>query len=238
MSQLRLLLFDIDGTLIYSNRMGMLSLAGALEQTFGTAGPIDQYQLGGKTDRQMILDLMMAAGFSPTEVEAKMELVFKYMTVKGHQLFQAGNGLRPCPGVPALLAHLHNHPQSVLGLLTGNICSTSPLKLRGAGIDPTQFRVGAYGSDSADRNDLPLIAMQRASQLLQQEFNFKNSIIIGDTPADIICARCANVPAVAVATGKFTAATLAQYRPDYLLENLTDTTAVLNILLPERMNYE
>lgn len=230
---MRLLLFDIDGTLIYANRTGRTAILSALEQIFGTTGPAEQYHMAGKTDPQIITDLLTAAGIPPAQIAEKLPLVYRHMVVKGHQVFKPENGLTPCPGVLALLAALQQRPDAVLGLLTGNIAATAPLKLTGAGIDPAQFRLGAYGSDAADRNLLPAIAMQRATQVTGHLFHAGNTTIIGDTPADILCARGATATAVAVATGRYTPATLAQYKPDHLLENLLDTEAVLDLLLPK-----
>jgi phosphoglycolate phosphatase-like HAD superfamily hydrolase len=115
--------------------------------------------------------------------------------------------------------------------VTGNIVSTAPLKLKAGGIDPAQFRVGAYGSDDMDRNHLPRIAMKRATELTGNPFDGNNTVVIGDTPADILCARAGKTTAVAVASGWHAAPTLAKYRPDYLFENLEDTQTVADILV-------
>ena len=137
----------------------------------------------------------------------------------------------PCPGVLPLLETLRQRDDAVLGLVTGNIVSTAPLKLKAGTIDPTQFRVGAYGSDHMDRNRLPGIAMKRASELTGLLFNGNNTVVIGDTPADILCARAGKTTAVAVASGWHAAPTLAKYKPDYLLEDLKETEVVEKLLL-------
>ncbi len=227
-----LLLFDIDGTLIRSNSAGRQAIAHALEQVFGTCGPLADYPMGGKTDPRIITDLLTAVGFTPDAILSRLPLVYDLMTRFGRETF-AAKGIRPCLGVPELLAVLGERPDAVLGLLTGNIVSTAPLKLAAAGLDPTQFRLGAYGSDSMDRNELPFIAMQRAKELTGFHFTGDNTVIIGDTPADILCARSGRATAVAVASGWHAAATLAQYKPDYLLEDLSDTRRVTAVLLGE-----
>jgi phosphoglycolate phosphatase len=225
-----LLLFDIDGTLIRSNSAGRQTIAYALEQVFGTSGPLQDYRMGGKTDPRIITDLLTAVGFTRDAITAKLPLVYDLMTRHGRETF-ASKGIQPCLGVPELLSTLGVLSDVVLGLLTGNIVSTAPLKLTAAGLDPTQFRLGAYGSDSMDRNKLPDIAMKRATELTGQPFSGENTVIIGDTPADILCARAGKATAVAVASGWHAAATLAQYKPDYLLENLSDTGTVTAVLL-------
>ncbi len=227
---MKLILFDIDGTLIRSNSAGRAALTYALEKVFGTTGPIDSYKFGGKTDPRIITDLMLAAGIEPNTIEAKLPIVYDVMTAQGRETFSE-KGISPCPGIPELLDSLQRRDDIVLGLLTGNIVSTAPLKLKAGGIDPAQFRIGAYGSDNMDRNRLPAIAMKRANELTGNSFNGNNTVIIGDTPADILCARAGKTTAVAVASGWHAAPTLAKYKPDYLLENLTNTEAVEALLL-------
>jgi len=227
---MKLILFDIDGTLIRSHGAGRQTLMETLRELFGTAGPIDSYKMSGKTDPRIITDLLTAAGLGHDEIEAQLPAVYALMTAKAQAIFPQKEML-PCPGVLPLLAELSGRKDVVLGLLTGNINRTAPLKLIAAGIDPGQFQLGAYGSDARDRNQLPAIAMQRAADLLGRPFNGRRTVIIGDTPADILCARAGKATAVAVASGWYAAHTLAQYQPDHLLENLSDTTSVINLLL-------
>lgn len=227
---MKLLLFDIDGTLIRSNSAGRSALTYALEHIFGTAGPIDSYHFGGKTDPRIITDLMLAAGIEQKIIDAKLPIVYDVMTAQGRETF-IEKGIVPCPGILPLLETLRQRDDAILGLVTGNIVSTAPLKLKAGGIDPTQFRVGAYGSDHMDRNRLPGIAMKRASELTQHLFNGNNTVVIGDTPADILCARAGKTTAVAVASGWHAAPTLAKYKPDYLLEDLKETKVVEELLL-------
>jgi phosphoglycolate phosphatase-like HAD superfamily hydrolase len=103
--------------------------------------------------------------------------------------------------------------------------------LAAAGIDPAQFRVGAYGSDDKDRNLLPELAMRRATELTGYRFGGRDTIVIGDTPADILCARSGSARSLAVATGSHSLETLAQYNPDHLLPNLAETERVVDILI-------
>ncbi|MCA9943298.1 MAG: HAD hydrolase-like protein [Anaerolineales bacterium] len=226
----KLLLFDIDGTLIRSNGAGRLTLAYALDKLFGTVGPLESYNMSGKTDPRIITDLLTAAGVPPKEIKNQLPAIYELMAEHGQKIFQE-KGMAACPGVPELLTELSRQPNVLLGLLTGNSQLTAPLKLLAAGIDPLQFKVGAYGSDAMDRNDLPAIGMSRASQLTGEQFDGNNTVIIGDTPADILCARAGKATAVAVASGWHAAATLAEYRPDHLFENLGETNHILQTLL-------
>lgn len=226
----KLLLFDIDGTLIRSNGAGRLTLAYALERLFGTAGPLENYNMSGKTDPRIITDLLTAVGVSPKEVNKYLPAIYELMAEHGQKIFKEKE-IVACVGVPELLIRLSSRDDVVVGLLTGNSQLTAPLKLSAAGIDPLQFKVGAYGSDAMDRNELPAIGMSRAIQLTGVPFDGNNTLIIGDTPADILCARAGKATAVAVASGWHAAATLADYQPDYLFDNLGDTDRVLQVLL-------
>ncbi|MAT99970.1 MAG: hydrolase [Anaerolineaceae bacterium] len=226
----KLLLFDIDGTLIRSNGAGRLTLAYALERLFGTVGPLEEYNMSGKTDPRIITDLLTAIGVSPKEINKQLPAIYELMAEHGQKIFK-DKEMTACAGVPELLARLVARDDVIMGLLTGNSQLTAPLKLSAAGIDPLQFKVGAYGSDAMDRNELPAIGISRANQLTGAQFNGNNTVIIGDTPADILCARAGKATAVAVASGWHAATTLADYQPDHLFDNLGDTDQVLQALL-------
>ena len=201
----------------------------ALEDQFGTAGPVDEYSMAGKTDPLIITELMASAGIAAAAVEEKLEMVYALMAERGRIIFPTRE-IRPCVGVEALLRQLREEPEFLVGLVTGNIAPTAPLKLAAAGIDPSQFQVGAYGSDEKDRNLLPALAMRRATELTGHAIGGNNTIVIGDTPADILCARSGNARSLAVATGGHSLETLARYGPDHLLPNLADTETVMHIL--------
>lgn len=228
----KLLLFDIDGTLIHSNGAGRLTIAYALEKLFGTCGPLEHYNMSGKTDPRIITDLLTAIGIAPKEIKKQLPAVYELMAEHGQRIFIEREMLA-CPGVSELLTHLAGREDVLVGLLTGNSQLTAPLKLSAAGIDPLQFKVGAYGSDAMDRNELPAIGMKRANQLTGSVFNGNNTVIIGDTPADILCARAGKATAVAVASGWHAASTLADYHPDHLFDDLVDTELVVQTLLAE-----
>jgi len=226
---MRLILFDIDGTLIHITRGGRAVLAAALTELFGTAGPIESYSMAGKNDALIIRDLLGAAGIPPAEIAARLDDIYEEMGWRAPAIFRR-HEMRPCPGVPALLAALQERSDVLLGLLTGNNRVTAPLKLQAAGIDPDIFSLAAYGCDQADRNRLPAIAMERARALIGEPIQPTDTVVVGDTPADIICGRSAGALSVAVATGLHSRETLAGFHPDVLLDSLLDTDAVLRIL--------
>ena len=229
---MRLLLFDIDGTLIHSNRIGRAALGRALQEGFGHAGAFETISFTGKTDWGTVRELMLAEGWSEADIEARLPHFYERMAAAGRELFTPEH-IWPCPGVPPLLTALAGRDDVVLALLTGNIGSTVPLKLGAAGIDPGLFRVGAYGSDSASRNALFAIALQRAEAQLGLRVAPQDVIIIGDTPGDICCARAGGGRAIAVATGPYSIAALRDCGPDHVFADLTETETVLRALFSD-----
>ena len=134
-------------------------------------------------------------------------------------------------GVSMLLDRLEAEADVVLGLLTGNIAPGAGLKLRSGGLDPARFRVGAYGSDSPHRPDLPAIAAERAAPIFGRVPAGETVIIVGDTPADVTCGRAIGARAVAVATGSYAMAELREAGARAAFEDLSDTDAVLEAIL-------
>lgn len=226
----RLLLFDVDGTLLRANGTGRIMLAESMRRVYGTAGAIDTYEFGGRTDRRMVRDLLTREGWTIEAIEERLPELYAEMIRQGEQLFNTGQ-VSACPGVPELLARLHGRPDAVLGLLTGNIEPTARLKIRAARLDPDQFRVGAFGSDSVERNDLLPIVWRRANELTGHAFAGIDTVIIGDTPADIQCAQSGAVRSVAVSTGWSSKDSLRQCEPDHLLDDLADIDRVVDVLL-------
>jgi phosphoglycolate phosphatase len=134
------------------------------------------------------------------------------------------------PGVHPLLDRLEAEDGVMLGLLTGNVAQGAALKLRSAGLDPNRFRVGAYGSDSAHRPDLPPIAARRAEPYFGRLPSGPDIVIIGDTPADITCGECIGARAIAVATGGFSVSHLASCGPHAVFEDLSHTDRVIDAI--------
>lgn len=229
----RLVLFDIDGTLLAAGGAGARAFRDALLEVFGTPGPINGHSFAGKTDPQIASELLRAAGLEDQHITAGLpELWRSYLARLEPEL--ARSHLRVLPGVPELLAQIEAaRADMVLGLLTGNLRDGARLKLDAAGIGFRRFAVGAYGCDHADRAELPAVAVQRAEQRTGRRFKRKEIVIIGDTPNDIACGGALGVRTIAVATGSYTRDHLAAYGPDYLLGSLEDTEAVLDAILQD-----
>lgn len=223
-----LVLFDIDGTLLWPDGAGRASMRAALQRVYGTAGPIEHYSFEGRTDREVVRDLMGAAGLPPEAIWPRFEQLAEVMTAEIERRVAAGeHHIRPCPGGHALVQALAARHDVLIGLLTGNLRPVAPVKLEAAGYDPELFRVGAYGDESALRADLAANAVQAARQVTGVAFHGEQIVIIGDTPADIICGRALGARSIAVLTGGFGRSQLEAEHPSYIFDDLTSIQAVI-----------
>jgi phosphoglycolate phosphatase-like HAD superfamily hydrolase len=132
--------------------------------------------------------------------------------------------------VSKLIRALSQRKNVVLGLQTGNIHATAHQKLKSANINPLLFRVGVYGSDAANRVDFLPIAWQRARHVLNMSVIGSDTVVIGDTPADIECATANGAVAIGVATGSYSIDSLARYNPNHVIADFSDTEHTLQIL--------
>ena len=227
---MKLVLFDIDGTLITSRGAGRRAMRRALEHVFGTAGGIDTYDLRGRTDTRIVHDVMVTEGWEAARVRERLDDFFEAYLRDLVTEIGDGQGVVTLPGVAPLVEQLERSSEAVLGLVTGNIEEGARIKLLPTGLWPS-FRVGAYGSDHMDRRRLPSLAARRAHALLGREFPPADLVVIGDTPHDVDCARACGAVAVAVATGQYPREALLTDGPDHFFEDLSDTERVLRAVL-------
>jgi phosphoglycolate phosphatase-like HAD superfamily hydrolase len=200
----KLVLFDIDGTILWSDGAGRSAIRKALMAEMGTAGPIDGFRFDGKTDRQIVVELLSAAGHPDARSEAHIDGVCsRYVELLERELASGHRCMHVYAGIRELLELLEACGDCLVGLLTGNVEQGAALKLRAAGIDPARFTVGAFGSDAVERERLPAIAASRAEVLLGYFPRGADLVIIGDTPADVACGASLEARAIAVATGSF-----------------------------------
>ncbi len=225
---MKLLLFDIDGTLIRSHGAGRAATRASLLEVFGTIGGLDSYQFGGKTDLFLLVNLLEPEGFDLAAIRARLA-AFEAAMARHLQACLPEYVTEGLPGAAELLAHLRTRADIALGLITGNVSTTAPIKLRAGGIDPALFPVGAYGSEAVDRDDLPALAIGRAAQHYGCHFPSSQVYVIGDTPLDVQCARAAGAVAVAVTTGFGDPAEVIASQPDYLLNSLTEFLDVVPV---------
>jgi phosphoglycolate phosphatase len=233
-SSLRILLWDIDGTLIRSIRTGAFKdyTIPVLEDVFGTAGRLREMKVSGMTDLQIVGEALRHEGFTHEHVRERIDrLRERYMeemqkaTGNGKQLFEL------LPGVREVLKAVADHPNYYSALLTGNIQPAAYLKLELASLSEFFELPGAFGDDSHDRRDLPALAAERINRHLDLDLQPRQFIVIGDTPNDIDCARHFGARAVAVATGRlYRAEDLLDFNPDALLPDLSNVKEVMEIL--------
>ena len=227
---MKLVLFDIDGTLITSRGAGRRAMRTALERVFGAAGGIDQYDLGGRTDTRIVHDVMGALGWEPARVKDRLDDFFEAYLAGLTSEIGDGRHVVTLPGVSLVVDRLAQSADVVLGLVTGNIEEGARIKLLPTGLWP-HFRIGAYGSDHMDRRRLPSLAARRAHALVGHTFAPTDVVVIGDTPHDIDCARAFGAVAIAVSTGQYTRAALLAEHPDHLFDDLADVERVLETVL-------
>lgn len=231
---LRVLLWDIDGTLLRSARREAFKdyTVPVLESVFGTAGRLAEMSVSGMTDLQIVAEALRDEGFTHVHVRERFaELRTRYMTEMERATSAAGEPLfYLLPGVREILEATRAHPRYRSALLTGNIEPAAHLKMRLVGLSEFFSLPGAYGDDSHDRRDLPALAAERINRHLRLNLQPSQFIIIGDTPNDIDCARHFGARAIAVATGRMNnAETLLPHNPDVMLTDLSDTTLVMQM---------
>lgn len=219
----RLVLFDIDGTLLSAGGAPRRAFRAALVEYFGTEGGAATDRFAGKTDPQILHDLMRAEGFDADHVDERIDEFFVFYLTRLEAELEVETGHRLYDGVETLVSALAEDPRVVLGLVTGNIEAGARLKLAHFGLWE-RFEVGAYGSDHPVRNRLPPIAIARAEARTGRRFAGREVVVVGDTPADIACARAVGATAVAVATGVHAIEDLATHDPDLLVGSLEEPT--------------
>ncbi len=228
---MRLVLFDIDGTILSASGAGRRAIHTALRDIFGTTGP-DSYWFDGKTDRQIVRDLMRSDGHGDDTIDERMAAVMeRYLECLHRELKDPAHPTRLYPGVGELLDVLEARDDVTIGLLTGNLEEGARAKLRASGLVPDRFVVGAFGSDHETRGELPAIAQRRARDTLGLDIAGGSVIVIGDTPADIACGRGIGARSIGVATGRFSAAELQSHSPSAVFDDLGSTERVVAAIL-------
>lgn len=225
---MRLLLFDVDGTLLTTGGLSRRAFAEAVADIIRREASLDGYLLSGKTDPQIVRDLLVMNGLSHREAEKALPAALgayetRYLeglATTGAELLE---GVRDVvDGLAVSTDEWDPDERIILGLLTGNLKPLVAPKLAAAGIPPASFRIGAYGSDHADRNKLPAIAVARAQELLGAPILPQEVVIVGDTPLDIACAKHFGAVSVAVASGDYTCGQLQDAEPDFVLADLNE----------------
>lgn len=231
---MRILLWDIDGTLMRSTRNGSYKdyTIPVLEEIFGTSGRLSDMHVSGMTDLQIIFEALAGTDVSQEQIVAQVEVLSRRLPEEARRV--AGNGVeffQLLPGVRETLQALDEHPRYQSALLTGNIKPMAELKMELMGLEQFFTLPGAFGEESHIRRELPSLAAERIRHQLQIDLPAEHFIVIGDTPNDIDCARHFGARAVAVGTGRFySREEILACEPDAVLPDLSDTNLVLSTL--------
>jgi phosphoglycolate phosphatase len=230
MKPIRLVLFDVDGTLVLGNRGLRRWFEAALVEVFGQAGDIDGHSFSGKIDPQIVTELLSAAGLSQDAIEAGLPAV-KEAYLKRLKRNLRPKDLRLLPHVVQTLELLEQRREVALGLLTGNWEAGARTKLACFGLNRF-FPFGAFSDGQRRRGDLPAIALDRASEVTGEKFQPAETLIVGDSVLDVECARQSEMRCLAVATGYTSAEELASAGPDWVIGDLRQAADVLSLFRP------
>jgi len=225
----RLVLFDIDGTLLSAGLAARSTFASALEDIYGTSGDVEGYAFEGRLDPLIVTDLMRAAGVPEETIAARRAAALAlYLDRLETALRERAPVLKP--GVPALLDALERVPGLVLALLTGNMERGARLKLSIAGIWH-RFAFGVWGDDAACREELGLVALERARPATSLAFAGPDCVVVGDSRHDVACGLAIGARTVAVGTGRTTLPALQAAGAHAVLADLSDTQRALEAIL-------
>ena len=225
-TQQRLLLFDIDGTLIHSGGAGVHALRSAFTERFGMADDLHDIEIAGMTDSGIVVSILNKHKIPATNenVSAFLDSYVHFLSLELPR--RVGKLL---PGVLELLEKLKSRPHLVLALLTGNVSRGAQLKLEHYGVWHF-FEFGAFADDHHDRNRLGTVARARAKEKHGRQFSASEIDVVGDTPRDIACGKAFGARTIAVATGTWSRDQLAKYQPDFLIDDLSDVEGIIDTL--------
>lgn len=226
----RLVLFDIDETMISSDGAGRRAIGKALANLFGGDISTRKVNMSGKTDPQILTEILRHCQMEEAEIQRRIDEILEiYITLLQAEIDRS-NSYIIHKGIPELLEHMHGEEGFYLGLLTGNIEKGARMKLEPFGLN-RYFPIGAYGSDSASRMDLPEIAADRGKSHFKIDFRPQDVTIIGDSIYDVQCARGYGAKSVAVNTGSTDKELLLEENPDYFFEDLSALDSVIEAIL-------
>lgn len=228
---MKVLLFDIDGTLVNTGGTGKDAMNQAFEEIFSLPNGLDGILLAGQTDPKIMLDIFKKLDMKWDDRKIE-EFKERYFVRLGEEFQKPRSSRRIMPGFPEALEKLSTLPKTHLGLLTGNWRRGAEIKLENFGLWK-YFEFGAFGDDDLDRNKLVPHAIHRAAKLFGSHPKSDRVYVIGDTPRDVLCARPHGAVAIAVATGDYSVDVLRAEKPDYLFADLSNVDAFLRIFTNE-----
>jgi phosphoglycolate phosphatase len=232
MASTRLVLWDVDGTLVHGGEAATRAFDVAVERVIGRPAGDHGVRMSGKTDPQIALEILAFAQIAEVEAQEHLPLVLEHLE---QELAAAVQHLqehgRVMPGVVELLPRLHVASDVVSSVLTGNIEANGRLKVAAFGLDRwLDLDVGAYGSDDHDRNNLVPIALDKLTQRRATSVRATDVWVVGDTPRDLECARAGGARCLLVGTGRFSTEELRGLGPDVAVDDLRDVDAIYEVL--------
>ncbi len=225
----RLVLFDVDGTLLSSGRRGLDAFSEALRRTFGTEGDVASYRFEGRLDPVIVFELMRAAGIpDDVIVERRPAALALYLDLLEQALSSDPPALKP--GVADLVSRVSASPTVVSALLTGNVQRGARIKLTAAGLWD-HFLFGVFGDEAPRRVDLGPIALARALERTGLAYSPDQTVVVGDACADVECGRAIGARVVAVATGRTSVEELRAAGADIVLSSFADVESACEAIL-------
>jgi len=219
----RLVLFDIDGTLVHTGGAGVKAFAKVFETEFGARDGFERLKFAGRTDVSLVREFFGFHSIAATP-ENFRRFFERYVFWLDHILSQSHTEM--CPGIRQFIAQLHSLPRPpVLGLLTGNIRLGAEIKLRHFDLW-NAFETGAFADDHEERDHIAAIARERGARILNEPLENNHVLVIGDTPLDIRCGRAIGARVLAVATGGAKIDELARHQPDWTVPDLQKISVV------------
>ena len=218
----RLVLFDVDGTLVHTGRAGTQAFAQTFATGFNAPNGVEKINFAGRTDVNLVREFFGLHGIPATP--ENFERFFERYIFWLDQMVAHSHG-GPCRGVLEFLDGLQALAQPpVLGLLTGNIRLGAEIKLRRFNLWDV-FETGAFADDSEDRNQIAVAALKRGRRVLGKDLRPDEILVIGDTPFDIRCGKFIGAKVLAVATGGAPLKELKRHQPDWAVGDLTQISA-------------
>ena len=232
MASARLVLWDVDGTLVHAGDAAVRAFDVAVERVIGRPAGAHGVRMSGKTDPQIALEILEFAQVAAAEAHEHLPLVLEHLeselTAAVHHLQEHG---RVMPGVVELLTRLHVAHGVVSSVLTGNIEPNGRRKVAAFGLDRwLDLDVGAYGSDDHDRNNLVPVALAKLTSRRATSVRPADVWVVGDTPRDLECARAGGARCLLVGTGRFRTEELRALGPDAAVDDLADVDAMYDLL--------
>jgi len=225
----RLVLFDIDGTLVLTGGAGIRAMNRAGQSVLGVPAILNGVEVAGRTDWSIFHDALLKIG-RDLDDDLFARLREEHIAFLRHEILQPGHGVKAVmPGIREILPALHARDDVFVGLLTGNFEGAARIKLEHFDLW-RYFRCGAYGDDAADRNALVPIALARARALGLGDTSFERVIVVGDTPNDVACARAVGAVPVAVATGTYSVEQLKASGAPFVFRDLADVESFLRLM--------